>query len=49
MLETKLQSDLSLGVSSVDVLAPSVKSCNNIEVGVIVHRQDHMFGVGQCQ
>lgn len=41
--------DLSFGIASVDILPPPVKSCHHIQVWVVVHRQDNMFGVWQSQ
>ena len=39
------ETDLSFGISSVDVFSPPVKGGNHIQVRVIVHRQDNMLGV----
>lgn len=41
--------DLSFGIASVDVLAPPVKGCHDVQVRVVVHRQDDVFGVWQSQ
>lgn len=41
--------DLSFGIASVDVLPPPVKGRHNVQVWVVVHRQDNMFGVWQSQ